>query len=199
MTGLLWVDVVALLQIAFIDLVLAGDNAIVVGLAVAGLPVEQRRKAIMLGLGGAVLLRIAFSIVALKLLAILGLTFAGGILLAWVAWKLFRDLRAGAGGHGGHGKAGVRKSLKSAVLSILLADVSMSLDNALAVAGAARDHIWLLVGGLALSVALMALAAEWVAGLIVKHKWLAYIGLAVVAYVAIDMILRGTKEIVRFL
>jgi YjbE family integral membrane protein len=199
MTGLLWVDVVALLQIAFIDLVLAGDNAIVVGLAVAGLPVEQRRKAIMLGLGGAVLLRIAFSIVALKLLAILGLTFAGGILLAWVAWKLFRDLRAGAGGHRGHGKAGVRKSLKSAVLSILLADVSMSLDNALAVAGAARDHIWLLVGGLALSVALMALAAEWVAGLIVKHKWLAYIGLAVVAYVAIDMILRGTKEIVRFL
>jgi YjbE family integral membrane protein len=194
----LWTNVVALLQIAFIDLVLAGDNAIVVGLAVSGLAPEHRRKAILLGLSGAVILRILFSIVALNLLQILGLTLAGGILLVWVAWKLFRELKS-SGNETEHGGQPARKTLSGAVGAILLADVSMSLDNALAVAGAAHDHIRILVAGLVLSVALMAVAADWVARLIVKHRWLGYAGLAVVAYVAIDMVVRGTREVVQVL
>jgi YjbE family integral membrane protein len=196
----LWVDIAALLQIAFIDLVLAGDNAIVVGLAVAGLPAEHRRRAILLGLGGAVVLRIAFSLVALRLLAILGLTLAGGVLLAWVAWRLYRDLRGGVAHPPSRpGRRGAAKSLRGAVIAILVADVSMSLDNALAVAGAARDNIKILVAGLVLSVALMAVAAEWVARLIARYSWLAYAGLVVVAYVAVDMIVRGAKEIAQSL
>ncbi len=196
----LWADIAALLQIAFIDLVLAGDNAIVVGLAVAGLPAEHRRRAILLGLGGAVVLRIAFSLVALRLLAILGLTLAGGVLLAWVAWRLYRDLRGGAAHPPSRpGRRGAAKSLRGAVIVILVADVSMSLDNALAVAGAARDNIKILVAGLVLSVALMAVAAEWVARLIARYSWLAYAGLVVVAYVAVDMIVRGAKEIAQSL
>ena len=194
----LWTQIVGLLQIAFIDLVLAGDNAIVVGLAVAGLPPEHRRRAILMGLGGAVALRIAFSIVALRLLAILGLTLAGGLLLAWVAWKLWRELRGESRPDAG-GAHPAKRTLGGAVAAILVADVSMSLDNALAVAGAARDHIKLLVAGLALSVALMAVASEWVARLIVRYRWLAYVGLAVVVYVAVDMIVRGTGEVVRAL
>jgi YjbE family integral membrane protein len=189
----LWSGIVSLLQIAFIDLVLAGDNAIVVGLAVAGLAREHRRKAIMLGLGGAVILRILFSIVALSLLQILGLTLAGGLLLVWVAYKLYRELKSGSEAE--HGGKPPRKTLAGAVGAILLADVSMSLDNALAVAGAANNHIKILVAGLVLSVALMALAADLVARLIVKHRWLGYAGLAVVAYVAIDMVVRGTREV----
>jgi YjbE family integral membrane protein len=195
----IWVQILALLQIAFIDLVLAGDNAIVVGLAVAGLPTQQRRRAILLGLGGAVILRILFAIVALRLLAILGLTLAGGLLLAWVAWKLFRDLRPASQPGPGPKVAAVPKTLRGAVLSILIADVSMSLDNALAVAGAARDHITILIAGLSLSVALMAVAAEWVARLIVRRPWLSYVGLIVVITVAVDMIVRGTREIAQVL
>jgi YjbE family integral membrane protein len=199
MSAELWTDVVALLQIAFIDLVLAGDNAIVVGLAVAGLASEHRRKAILLGLGGAVILRILFSIVALNLLEVLGLTLAGGMLLVWVAYKLYRELRSGGGNETAHGGKSARKTLSAAVWAILLADVSMSLDNALAVAGAAHNNIKILVAGLVLSVALMAVAADWVARLIVKHRWLGYAGLAVVAYVAIDMVVRGTREVVHVL
>jgi YjbE family integral membrane protein len=195
MSAELWADVIALLQIAFIDLVLAGDNAIVVGLAVAGLAPEHRRKAILLGLGGAVILRILFSIVALSLLEVLGLTLAGGLLLVWVAYKLYRELRSGGGDEAAHGGGSARKTLSAAVGAILLADVSMSLDNALAVAGAAHNNIKILVAGLVLSVALMAVAADWVARLIVRHRWLGYVGLAVVAYVAIDMVVRGTREV----
>jgi YjbE family integral membrane protein len=198
MSQILWVDIAALLQIAFIDLVLAGDNAIVVGLAVAGLPVEHRRKAILIGLGGAVVLRILFSLVALKLLAILGLTLAGGLLLAWVAWKLFRELRAGS--HDNNPKIAAKpKTLGAAVTAILVADVSMSLDNALAVAGAARDNIMILIAGLVLSVALMAVAANWVARLVARFRWIGYVGLCVVVYVAVDMIVRGAREVVRVL
>jgi YjbE family integral membrane protein len=197
MTIPLWADIAALAQIAFIDLVLAGDNAIVVGLAVAGLQPDQRRRAILFGLGGAVVLRILFSLVALRLLAILGLTLAGGLLLLWVAWKLFRDLRAGAGHQSQSAKTAGRKTMKAAVMSILVADVSMSLDNALAVAGAARGNIPVLMIGLVLSVALMAIAAEWVARIIERYRWLAYVGLAIVAYVSIDMILRGSNEVVK--
>jgi YjbE family integral membrane protein len=198
MTGIVWADILALLQIAFIDLVLAGDNAIVVGLAVVGLAPEHRRKAILLGLSGAVVLRILFSIVALNLLEILGLTLAGGLLLVWVAWKLFRELKRGSG-DGAHGGKPPRKTLRGAVGAILLADVSMSLDNALAVAGAANNHVKIMVAGLILSVALMAIAADGVARLIVKHRWLGYVGLAVVAYVALDMVIRGTREVVHAL
>lgn len=194
MTGVVWADILSLLQIAFIDLVLAGDNAIVVGLAVAGLAPEHRRKAILLGLSGAVVLRILFSILALSLLEILGLTLAGGLLLIWVAWKLYRELREGGGDDGAHGGM-PRKTLAAAVGAILLADVSMSLDNALAVAGAAHDNIRIMVAGLILSVALMAIAADWVARLIVNYRWLGYVGLAVVAYVAGDMVFRGTREV----
>jgi len=195
----LWASVVAILQITFIDLVLAGDNAIVVGLAVTGLAPEHRRKAILLGLSGAVALRIVFSIAALSLLQVLGLTLAGGVLLVWVAWKLYRELRSGGEGGADHGGTARRKTLSGAVGAILLADVSMSLDNALAVAGAAHNHIKILVAGLVLSVALMAVAADLVARLIVKHRWLGYAGLAVVAYVAIDMVVRGTREVVHVL
>jgi YjbE family integral membrane protein len=198
MSGISWEAAVTLLQIAFIDLVLAGDNAIVVGLAVAGLPPKNRRKAIAIGLTGAVALRIAFSLVALRLLQIIGLTLAGGVLLVWVAWKLYRELRAAQGGTEGH-TAPARKTLRGAVAAILLADVSMSLDNALAVAGAAREHPTLLVLGLVLSVALMAVAAEWVARLIGNHRWIGYLGLAVVAYVAIAMIVKGAHEVLQAL
>jgi YjbE family integral membrane protein len=194
MSDAVWVNILALVQIAFIDLVLAGDNAIVVGLAVSGLAPEHRRKAILLGLTGAVVLRILFSIVALSLLQVLGLTLAGGVLLVWVAWKLWQELRADSG-EGGHSGKPTRKTLRGAIWAILLADVSMSLDNALAVAGAARNNIPILVAGLVLSVALMAVAADWVARLIVKHHWLGYAGLAVVAYVAIDMVVRGSREV----
>ena len=196
---MLWTDIVAMLQITFIDLVLAGDNAIVVGMAVAGLAPELRRRAILIGLAGAVLLRILFSIGALRLLEILGLKLAGGLILTWVAWELFRELRAGDRESGSDKTTPLRKTLSSAVISILIADVSMSLDNALAVAGAAHDHINLLVGGLLLSVVLMAVAAEWVARLIARHRWIGYVGLAVVAYVAGDMVFRGTREVVQAL
>jgi YjbE family integral membrane protein len=192
----IWTDILAMLQIAFIDLMLAGDNAIIVGLAVAGLPPETRRKAIWLGLGGAVVLRIGFSLAALSLLQILGLTLAGGLLLAWVGWKLYRELRAG---RKDAVQVGKRKTLPGAVGAILLADISMSLDNALAVAGAAHDHIELLVAGLVLSVGLMAIAAEWLARLITRYRWLAYAGLAVVVTVAVDMISRGTREVIHAL
>jgi YjbE family integral membrane protein len=195
----IWPDIVALAQIVFIDLVLAGDNAIVVGLAVAGLEPDQRRRAILFGLGGAVFLRIVFSLVALRLLAILGLTLAGGLLLLWVAWKLFRDLRAGAGHKSQSAETAGRKTMKAAVISILVADLSMSLDNALAVAGAARGNIPIMIIGLVLSVALMAVAAEWVARIIGRHRWLAYVGLAIVAYVSIDMIVRGSHEVIKAL
>ncbi len=195
----LWAELVPLLQIAFIDLVLAGDNAIVVGLAVAALPPRRRRRAIMMGLGAAVVLRIAFSLIALRLLAILGLTLAGGLLLIWVSWRLYRDLRRSGGEPAGGARIAGKKTLGGAVAAILVADISMSLDNALAVAGAARDNIKVLVAGLVLSVALMAVAAEWIARLIARYRWLGYVGLLVVATVAGDMIFRGTKEIIRTL
>ena len=192
-------ELIALFQIILIDLVLAGDNAIVVGLAVSGLPKEMRRRAILIGLGGAVVARILFSIVALKLLAVLGLTLAGGLLLLWVSWKLYRELRAGPEGETPHKGRPSAKSVRAAAISILAADISMSLDNALGVAGAANGHLYLLVIGLALSVALMAIAAEWIARLITRYRSFGYVGLAVVVYVAIDMIVRGTKEVAQAL
>ena len=188
----------ALVQVILIDLVLAGDNAIVIGLAAAGLPKEQRNKAILIGVGAATLLRIVFATLTTQLLAIVGLLLAGGILLLWVCWKMWRELRAGHEEHAvtseGTGEGAPTKTLAQATWQIVIADVSMSLDNVLAVAGAAREHPMVLVFGLALSIALMGLAASFIAKLLQKHRWIAYVGLAVILYVAGEMIYRGALE-----
>ena len=185
-------DLVALAQVVMIDVALAGDNAVVVGLAVAGLPVRQKRPAILLGIGGATVIRIAMGAVALQLLAIIGLLLAGGILLLWVCWKMFRELRRThrltVGSEG-------TKTLGQAMMQIILADVSMSLDNVLAVAGAAHDRFWVLVTGLLLSVGLMGLAAGLIARLLERHRWIAWVGLLIVLYVALTMIWHGGHEV----
>lgn len=184
-------------QVLLIDLVLAGDNAIVVGALAAGLPVAQRRKVILIGIGAALLLRIAFALVVSALMGIVGLILAGGLLLLWVAWKMWRELhQAGSGDSpeiAGDEHSGVRpaKSFAGAAWSVALADVSMSLDNVLGVAGAARAHPGILIIGLLLSVALMGLAANLIARYIERYRWIAYLGLAVILYVAAKMIYDG--------
>jgi YjbE family integral membrane protein len=185
-------DVTALAQVVMIDVALAGDNAVVVGLAVAGLPRRQQRPAILLGIAGATVIRIAMGMLALQLLAIIGLLLAGGILLLWVCWRMFRELRrpprlAGVEVEG--------KTLRQAMLQIIVADVSMSLDNVLAVAGAADGSTRILAIGLLLSVALMGLAANLIARLLEKFRWIAWIGLAIVLYVALTMIWHGGHEV----
>jgi YjbE family integral membrane protein len=190
----------AFFKVIIIDLVLAGDNAVVIGLAAAGLPKEQRGRAILVGIIAATILRIAFAGIAVELLAIVGLLFAGGILLLWVSWKMWRGLRgpneADTAAALGAGEAHLpRKTFAQAALQIVLADVSMSLDNVLAVAGAAREHPIALVFGLGLSILLMGVAANVIARLLNKHRWIAYIGLAIILYVALDMIWRGAWEI----
>ena len=216
MSELFTADVLyTLLQVIIIDLVLAGDNAIVIGLAAAGLPPEQRAKAILIGIAAATILRIVFAVMTTQLLQIIGLLLAGGILLLWVCWKMWRELRtpqqmeetatevltthgaddgmmaaAPAGGPG----APPRKTLAQASTQIIIADISMSLDNVLAVAGAAREHPWVLVFGLALSIALMGLAAVYIARLLHRHRWIAFVGLAIILYVALEMIYRGALE-----
>jgi YjbE family integral membrane protein len=195
----------ALVQVIMIDLVLAGDNAIVIGLAAAGLPEAQRSRAILIGIIAATVLRIGFAAVTTQLLQIVGLLLAGGILLLWVCWKMWRELRAGHGETAAEEKlAGVvtdksgqppRKTLAQATWQIIVADVSMSLDNVLAVAGAAREHPGVLVFGLALSIALMGVAAAFIARLLQNHRWIAYVGLAVILYVALEMIYRGATEV----
>jgi len=196
--------IIPLAQVLFIDIVLAGDNAIVVGMAAAGLPPDQRRKAIIWGIGAAAVMRIGFAAVTTQLLAIVGITLAGGVLLLWVCWKMFRELR-----EGGHDEAeegaeehaaaadGQRKTLSQAILQILVADVSMSLDNVLAVAGAAKHHLWVLVVGLAISVVLMGVAATLIAKLLNRHRWIAWVGLLVILYVALEMIWQGTNQVAR--
>jgi YjbE family integral membrane protein len=200
----------AFFQVIMIDLVLAGDNAIVIGLAAAGLPADQRNKAILVGIIAATVLRIIFASITVQLLAIVGLLLAGGILLLWVCWKMWRELRTPAEHeHAAHeavanedldasgaiAEGAPRKTFGQAALQILVADVTMSLDNVLAVAGASREHPWVLVFGLALSIALMGLAASFIAKLLNKHRWIAYLGLAVILYVALEMIWRGTHEV----
>lgn len=188
-----WVDPwVALAQVVMIDVALAGDNAVVVGMAVAGLPQRQKRPAILLGIGGATVIRIAMGAVALQLLAIIGLLLAGGILLLWVCWRMFRELRRSRRTHvAGEGT----KTLRQAMLQIMLADVSMSLDNVLAVAGAAHDRLWVLTAGLLLSVALMGLAASLLARLLERYRWIAWVGLLIVTYVALAMVWDGGHEV----
>ncbi len=186
-------ELTALLQIIFIDVALAGDNAVVVGMAVAGLPAEQKRRAILAGIAGATVIRIALGAVALQLLAIIGLMLAGGLLLLWVCWRMYRELRRNA--HAAADASRAPKTLGQAMLQIVLADVSMSLDNVLAVAGAAAGSTWVLATGLILSVALMGLAAGLIAGLLERFRWISWLGLAIVLYVALHMIWRGSTEV----
>jgi len=179
-------------SVLMIDLVLAGDNAIVVGALAAGLPADQRKKVILIGIGAALILRIAFALVVSWLLGIVGLIFAGGLLLLWVSWKFWREIREG-GPHADEVESGLRpaRSFAAAAWAVAVADVSMSLDNVLAVAGAAREHPGILVVGLLLSVALMGLAANLIAKLIDRYRWIAYLGLAVIVFVACRMIYEG--------
>ncbi|MBV8616712.1 MAG: YjbE family putative metal transport protein [Acetobacteraceae bacterium] len=182
----------ALAQVVLIDVALAGDNAVVVGLAASGLPAGQRRKAIALGIGVATAIRVGFGLVALSLLQVLGLTLAGGLLLLWVAWKMYRDVvRARVGRSRGRAPP----TLAQAMLRIVLADLSMSLDNVLAVAGASGESRFALVVGLLVGVLLMALAAELVARVIARHRWLAWAGLLMVVYVALHMIWEGSHQV----
>ena len=180
----------------FIDLALAGDNAVVVGMAVAGLPPKRKRTAVLFGIAGAAVIRIGLALVALRLLAIVGLLLAGGLLLLWVCWRMFRELRP----HQRHAAAKpAPKSLAAAMLQILLADLSMSLDNVLAVAGAARGHVGVLVAGLAVSVLMMAIAATLIARLLERYRWIAWIGLLIVLFVAGKLIWEGGQEVLAHL
>ena len=190
--------IAALIQVIMIDLVLAGDNAVVIGLAAAGLPPERRARVILVGIIAATVLRLAFAAVAIELLEIVGLLLAGGILLLWVCWKMWRELqeqRAHRIDSSAVVKEAPRKTFAQAAWQIVLADISMSLDNVLAVAGAARDHPAALVFGLALSIVLMGVAANFVARLLTRYRWIAYIGLAIILYVSGDMIWRGALEV----
>jgi len=206
----------ALGQVLMMDLVLAGDNAVAVGLAAAALPVAQRRKAILIGLAAAVVMRIGFALITVQLLALVGLLLAGGVLLLWVCWKMWRELREAATHdqaeaqkelelalaiEHGHGptpqELGLKqKSFGAALLQIMVADITMSLDNVLAVAGAAHEHPWIMVFGLILSIALMGIAATFIARLLSKYRWIGYIGLVIVLYVAVHMIWDGARQVV---
>ena len=204
----------ALLQVIAIDLVLAGDNAIVIGLAAAGLPAEQRKRAILVGIAAATILRIVFALITQQLLQIGPiLLIAGGLLLLYVCWKMWRELSVSHSDEheatealsdsdynndGAVASKGPRKTFAQAAWQIVIADVSMSLDNVLAVAGAARHHPEILVFGLVLSIALMGIAASFIARLLQRHRWIAYVGLAIILYVSLEMIYRGGMEIMAF-
>ena len=194
--------ITAFFEILFIDIVLAGDNAIVVGALAAGLPAEQRKKVIMIGVLAALVLRIAFALVVSQLLQVVGLVLAGGLLLLWVAWKMYREIRDPHENPGseevvGDERSGVRmpKSFGSAAWGVAVADISMSLDNVLAVAGAAREHPYVLVFGLVLSVLLMGIAANYIARYIERYRWIAWGGLVVILWVALKMIWQGAGHV----
>jgi YjbE family integral membrane protein len=196
-------ELIALAQVIVIDVVLAGDNAIVVGLAASRVAPEIRAKVIFWGIAGAVFLRIAFAGVTMQLLAIVGLTLAGGILLLWVCWKMYREIRHHSPQPASLGAAVVHPdersaqtlSFSGAIVNIIIADVSMSLDNVLAVAGAAKGHTWVLVVGLAVAVVLMAVAASYIAKLLARYPWITWVGLIIIFYVAMDMIWRGSHQV----
>jgi len=196
----------AFMQVVMIDIVLAGDNAIVVGALAAGLSQKDQKKVIFIGIAAALVLRIIFALIATQLLQIIGLLLAGGILLLWVAWKMYRELFP-AKPHEVQGDdefprdEGVKspKSFVQAAWAVALADVSMSLDNVLAVAGASHEHPWVMVFGLVLSVALMGVAAGFIARVIDRYRWVAFIGLAVIVYVALKMIWEGWHQVAPFI
>ena len=197
-------ELIAFLSVVGIDLALAGDNAVVVGMAAAGLAPELRRRAILLGIVAATMMRIVFALFTIQLLQIIGLLIAGGLLLLWVSWKLWREIREGrhqeedaaaAALDDGPAVPRPRKTMREAVTQIMVADVTMSLDNVLAVAGAAREHPWVMIFGLALSIALMGLAASFIARLLQRHHWIAYVGLLLIVYVALRMIWEGSEEV----
>ncbi len=198
-------ELIALGQVVFIDLVLAGDNAIVVAMAAAGVAKAQRAKVIFWGIAAAVVLRIVFALAATQLMEVVGLTLAGGLLLLWVCWKLFREIRSQADEDQAADRlgdedstAGGGKLVGAAIWQVVVADVSMSLDNVLAVAGAAREHLWVMSLGLLLSVALMGAAASVIARLLNRFHWIAYVGLAVIVYVACKMIYDGSINVLAF-
>ena len=200
-------SIAALIQVILIDIAMAGDNAIVIGLAATRVPKPDRRKVIFGGLVAAVVLRLVLAMLTATILERIGLMFAGGILLLWVAWRLYRDIHHGhddkIGAHtlaneaapDGHCAPTPTHDVRKAIIQIAVADVSMSLDNVLAVAGAAMNHVWVLVVGLTLSIALMGFAASMVAKLLQRHPWISYAGLTIVVYVALRMIYFGSMEI----
>jgi len=199
--ALLTPELTAFFKIVVIDIVMSGDNAIIIGMAAAGLPPELRRRAIFYGIIGATVLRIVFAAIVVQLLSIIGIKVAGGLLLLWVCWRMWQEIRAGGTVEDmereaeENAKKGPPKTLRTAMINIIVADATMSLDNVLAVAGAARDHLEMLIFGLVLSIALMAVTANLIAKLLEKHNWLGYLGLAIIAYVAIEMIVSGGGEI----
>lgn len=198
---------VALGTVIVIDLVLSGDNAIVIGLAASGLPPVLRRKAIIYGMIVATVARIIFAVITFQLLKIIGLTLAGGLLLLWVCWKMWREIRdrggqlravqngEQVGEDGGEANAKVEKNFRQALIAIVIADITMALDNILGVAGAAKEHAEVLIFGLVLSIALMAIAANYIAQIIERYHWIAYVGLAIIGWVSIDMIIRGGDQV----
>lgn len=198
---------IALLQVILIDITLAGDNAVVIGMAAARVPRDERRKVIFWGLVAAVTLRVVLATGVLQLLHVIGLKLAGGILLLWVSWRIYREIRherthhagtgphQGAQGHPALSASETQERVRRAIIQIAVADVSMSLDNVLAVAGAAQGHIVILVVGLMLSIGLMGMAASYVARLLKRHPWVSYAGLFVVLYVSINMIVHGGNEV----
>ena len=190
-------NLIALINVIVIDVVLAGDNAVIVGLAASRVAPELRKRVIFWGMAGAVILRVAFAAVAQQLLAVVGFTLAGGILLLWVCWKMYRELRRKphARPEAGEAPAAAAMSFRAATTQIVLADLSMSLDNVLAVAGAAKDSVWVLVIGLAVAILLMAVAANLIANWLVRYPWITWIGLLVIVWVALDMIFGGSREV----
>jgi len=193
----------AFVQVIFVDLVLAGDNAIVVGMVAAGLPVHQRRRVIVFGIAAATIMRVLFAVLTVQLLQVVGLMLAGGLLLLWVCWRLWRELielqiasaKASDPAVADSAQPPQRKTIAQASMQIVIADLSMSLDNVLAVAGVARDHTWVLIIGLVMSVVFMGVAASFIARLLGRHHWIAYLGLAVIFYVALRMIVDGSNEL----
>jgi len=184
-----------LLSVVIIDITLSVDNTLVMAAAAARLPLSSRKRAIGVGVGAAVFFRIVLAILALRLLSVVGLAFAGGLLLLWVAWKLWRDLKAPESSVRLRPTRSDSVVFSRVILEIIFADLSMSLDNSIAIAGVAQNHLWIMIAGLALSVAMMGIAANFLAGLINRNRWLSYLGIGIVLYVAVSMIWLGTHGI----
>lgn len=202
-------EAAAFLQVVFVDIMLAGDNAIVVAMVVVGLPVEQRGRVLIVGIAAATLMRVLFALVTVQLLNVIGLSLAGGLLLLWVTWKFWRELKVRHEENQAaediddivHGTPlrhpdAPRKTMRQAIIQVVAADVSMSLDNVLAVAGIAGEYQWVLVSGLVLSVAFMGLAATLIARLLARHHWIGFLGVAVILYVSLSMIWKGAIQII---